>query len=57
MYSLVEFKVRNDASFEKDYISGRYGAIPFIGDLRHVIEPSEESIKEESINDSEAIGE
>jgi len=29
--SLVEFKVRNDASFEKDYILGRYGAIPFIG--------------------------
>jgi AAA15 family ATPase/GTPase len=34
LYSLVEYKgVRNDASFEKDYIQGRYGAIPFIGDL------------------------
>lgn len=38
LYSLVEFslggaKVRNDASFEKDYITGRYGAIPFIGEL------------------------
>lgn len=37
LYSLVEFidneerKVRNDSSFEKDYINGRYGAIPFIG--------------------------
>ena len=30
LYSLAEFKVRNDASFEKDYINGRYGAIPFI---------------------------
>jgi uncharacterized protein len=42
LYSLVEFKidnrgVRNDASFEKDYIQGRYGAIPFLGDLRQLI--------------------
>jgi hypothetical protein len=38
-YSLVDFKgVRNDATFEKDYISGKYGAIPFIGDLSAVIE-------------------
>jgi AAA15 family ATPase/GTPase len=33
LYSLAELKVRNDASFEKDYIQGRYGAIPFIGGL------------------------
>ncbi len=33
LYSLVEYKVRNDASFESDYIKGRYGAIPFLGDL------------------------
>jgi len=31
LYSLVDFKVRNDASFEKDYIAGKYGAIPFLG--------------------------
>jgi AAA15 family ATPase/GTPase len=37
LYSLVEYKVGNDASFESDYIRGRYGAIPFIGDLRRVI--------------------
>ena len=31
LYSLVEYnKVRNDASFEKDYLLGKYGAIPFI---------------------------
>ena len=42
LYSLIEYKVRNDASFESDYIRGRYGAIPFIGDLRHLIgEPNE----------------
>ena len=37
LYSLAEFKVRNDASYEKDYIQGKYGAIPFIGDIQHLI--------------------
>jgi AAA15 family ATPase/GTPase len=38
-YSLVEYqeedgtKVRKDRSFETDYIQGRYGAIPYIGDF------------------------
>jgi AAA15 family ATPase/GTPase len=36
LYSLAEFKVRNDASFEKDYIRGKYGAIPFIGDIEQL---------------------
>ena len=31
-YSLADFKgIRNDAYFEKDYIKGKYGAIPFLG--------------------------
>ena len=30
LYSLFEFKERNDRNFEKNYIQGRYGAIPFI---------------------------
>ena len=38
LYSLVEYKVRNDASFEKNYIEGRYGAIPFIGDFSTLME-------------------
>jgi uncharacterized protein len=38
LYSLAEYKVRNDASFENDYIKGKYGAIPFIGDLKHLID-------------------
>lgn len=43
LYSLVEYiesdgkKVRNDRSFEKDYIAGRYGAIPFVGDFSKLI--------------------
>lgn len=30
LFSLAELKVRNDASFDKDYATGRYGAIPFL---------------------------
>ena len=42
LYSLVEYKVnqatvRNDASFEKDYLLGKYGAIPFLGDIQKFI--------------------
>lgn len=36
LYSLAEYKVRNDASFESDYIKGRYGAIPYIGKLNYL---------------------
>jgi len=38
-YSLADFKgVRNDASFEKDYVAGRFGAIPFLGDFKSIFE-------------------
>lgn len=33
LYSLAEFKVRPDLKIEKGYLNGRFGAIPFIGDL------------------------
>ncbi|MFC0263001.1 AAA family ATPase [Fontibacter flavus] len=37
LYTLIEIKgVRNDASFEKDYIQGKYGAIPFLGDFTNM---------------------
>jgi AAA15 family ATPase/GTPase len=36
LYSLSEIKVRKDASFGKDYILGKYGAIPFIGDFNAI---------------------
>lgn len=38
LYSLAELNERNDASFDKHYITGRYGAIPFIGGLRGLFE-------------------
>lgn len=33
LYSLSEFKVRNDLKLGKGYLDGRFGAIPFCGDL------------------------
>ena len=43
LYSLVEYreedggKIRKDRSFESDYIQGRYGAIPYIGDITKTV--------------------
>jgi AAA15 family ATPase/GTPase len=41
LYSLAEIKfdkskVRNDASYEDDYLKGRYGAIPFLGGITKI---------------------
>jgi uncharacterized protein len=38
LYSLAEYKVRNDASYGNDYIKGKYGAIPYIQGLESLIE-------------------
>lgn len=40
LYSLAEFgvgTVRNDSSFKEGYIRGRFGALPFIGDLERLV--------------------
>jgi len=43
LYSLVEYKVnqatsvRNDASYEKDYLIGKYGAIPYFGNIQQFL--------------------
>jgi AAA15 family ATPase/GTPase len=48
LYSLIEYreengaKVRKDRSFEKDYIQGRYGAIPFIGNVKKIVQQWQE---------------
>ncbi len=36
LYSLAEYKVRSTAAFEKEYLQGRYGATPILGDLERV---------------------
>lgn len=48
LYSLVEYreedggKIRKDRSFESDYIQGRYGAVPYIGDISKVLKEWQE---------------
>ena len=38
IFSLADFNgVRNDASFEKEYLKGKYGAIPYIGNIKKVL--------------------
>ena len=39
--ALSDFKIRSDASFEKDYLSGKYGAIPIVGDLTRLFNTQE----------------
>ncbi|GDX40948.1 hypothetical protein LBMAG21_12400 [Armatimonadota bacterium] len=49
LYSLADFKleeggrrvVRSDASFAKNYIQGRYGAIPYLGDIQTLFQVGE----------------
>jgi len=33
LYSLSDFKPRKNEAFERGYLKGRYGAIPFIGEF------------------------
>ncbi len=38
LYSLADFKgIRNDASLEKDYNKGKFGAVPYLGNFESVI--------------------
>ncbi len=37
LYSLVDFKVRKDLEIRKHYLQGRFGAIPFLGDLDNML--------------------
>jgi AAA15 family ATPase/GTPase len=33
LYSLTDMKIRKDLRIEKSYLQGRFGAIPFVGDV------------------------
>ena len=41
-YKEKETKIRNDASYGKDYILGKYGAIPYVGDIEKLFPEKEE---------------
>lgn len=38
LYSLGEFKVRKDLEIRKHYLQGRFGAVPFLGSIDHLLE-------------------
>jgi uncharacterized protein len=38
LYSLSDYKVRNDLEIRKHYLQGRFGAIPFLGNLERLLE-------------------
>ena len=37
LYSLLDFKVRNDLEIRKHYLQGRFGAVPFLGNLESLL--------------------
>ena len=44
LYSLAEFKgVRNDLAYEASYLQGRFGAVPYVGELTTVLRESQAS--------------
>ena len=46
LYTLVQFKgIRDTDSFEKNYIRGKYGAIPFVGDMNRLFADIQDDAK------------
>jgi len=42
LYSMSDFKVRNDLEIRKHYLQGRFGAIPFLGNLDNLLATDQE---------------
>ena len=40
LFSLAEYKVRSTSPFERDYLLGKYGATPIIGDIEKIFNPA-----------------
>lgn len=40
LYSLSDFKERNDLKIDKHYLKGRFGAVPFLGDIDRLMDAS-----------------
>lgn len=40
LYSLSDYKARNDLKLKKHYLQGRFGAIPFLGDVERLLKGS-----------------
>ena len=44
LYSLADFKVRNDLEIRMHYLQGRFGAIPFLGNLDRLMKGQDEIV-------------
>ena len=53
LYALAEFKTRADLKIEKGYLNGRFGAIPFIGDIHRLDEAVQE---DQTVREREPVG-
>jgi hypothetical protein len=38
LYSMIDFKVRKDLEIRKHYLQGRFGAVPFLGNIDRLLE-------------------
>lgn len=43
LYSLADFKVRNDLEIRKHYMQGRFGAVPFLANLERLVSKEPEA--------------
>lgn len=43
LYSLADFKARKGLEIRKHYLQGRFGAVPFLGNLDRLLSPEEQS--------------
>ncbi len=54
LYSLAEIKgIRNNSNYEKDYLTGKYGAIPFLGDWNELYNLAEEKPATDGIQEEQ----
>jgi hypothetical protein len=37
LYGLTDFNVRKDLEIRKHYLNGRFGAVPFLGDVERLL--------------------
>lgn len=44
LYPLTDFKVRNDSEIRKHYLNGRFGAVPFLGDLNRLLDDEKQAV-------------
>ncbi len=43
LYPLTQFNVRKDLQIRKGYLEGRFGAVPFLGDIERLVDRLPES--------------